>query len=220
MQPKANFLTRNQKDILRARHRHERDKRLCDRIKTILLLDDDTIKRYYKTYSESGKEALLNFNYTGKACQHSQDQLEQFKIYVKEETPTSAQQAVNFVKNHFGACYTPSAMVSLLHRLNFIYKKPKLIPGKVNEAAKELFSQELQKLEKELAQTDQLLYLDGVHPQHNSKPSYGWYEKGSKAVLLTNTGRKRIHIHGALDVKGLEVTTVSSDSIHAQTTIE
>jgi hypothetical protein len=39
MQPKAHFLTRNQKDILRARHRHERDKRLCDRIKTILLLD-------------------------------------------------------------------------------------------------------------------------------------------------------------------------------------
>jgi FixJ family two-component response regulator len=26
MQPKANFLTRNQKDILKARHRHERDK--------------------------------------------------------------------------------------------------------------------------------------------------------------------------------------------------
>jgi transposase len=48
----------------------------------------------------------------------------------------------------------PKAMVSLLHQLNFTYKKPKLIPGKENEAAKELFSQELQKLEKELAQTD------------------------------------------------------------------
>lgn len=63
MQLKANFLTRNQKDILKARHRHERDKRLCDRIKSILLLDegwtylqvahallldDDTIRRYYK----------------------------------------------------------------------------------------------------------------------------------------------------------------------------
>ncbi|WP_220017800.1 hypothetical protein [Candidatus Rhabdochlamydia oedothoracis] len=40
MQPEANFLTRNQKDILKARHRHERDKRLCDRIKSILLLDE------------------------------------------------------------------------------------------------------------------------------------------------------------------------------------
>ncbi|QYF48433.1 hypothetical protein RHABOEDO_000594 [Candidatus Rhabdochlamydia oedothoracis] len=40
MQPEANFLTRNQKDILKARHRHERDKRLRDRIKSILLLDE------------------------------------------------------------------------------------------------------------------------------------------------------------------------------------
>jgi len=53
MQPEANFLTRHQKDILKARHRHERDKRLCDRIKTILLLDKDTIRRYYKTIQGS-----------------------------------------------------------------------------------------------------------------------------------------------------------------------
>ncbi|MDR2539698.1 MAG: hypothetical protein LBC45_03745 [Chlamydiales bacterium] len=39
MQPETNILTRNQRDILKARHRHEPDKRLCDRIKTILLLD-------------------------------------------------------------------------------------------------------------------------------------------------------------------------------------
>ncbi|QYF49263.1 hypothetical protein RHABOEDO_001567 [Candidatus Rhabdochlamydia oedothoracis] len=73
MQPEANFITRNQKDILKARHRHERDKRLCDRIKSILLLDEgwtypqvahallldeDTIRRYYKTYLEGGKEAF------------------------------------------------------------------------------------------------------------------------------------------------------------------
>ncbi|PWU14538.1 MAG: hypothetical protein C5B45_04285 [Chlamydiae bacterium] len=38
-------------------------------------------------------------------------------------------------------------------------------------------------------------------------------------MLLTNTGRKRININGALDVKGLEVTTVFSDSINAQSTM-
>ncbi|MDR2539267.1 MAG: helix-turn-helix domain-containing protein [Chlamydiales bacterium] len=145
MQPKANLLTRNQKDILKARHRDERDKRLCDRIKTILLLDEgwtysqvayallldeETIRRYYKTYSEGGKEALLHLNYTGKACRLNQDQ------YVKEETPTSAQQTIHFVQTHFRASYIPSATISLLRQLNFTYKKPKLIPGKVNEEVK------------------------------------------------------------------------------------
>lgn len=71
MQPKRHFLTQNEKEILKARHRQERDKRLCDRIKSILLLDDgwsyaqvayalllddDTIRRYYKTYLEEGKK--------------------------------------------------------------------------------------------------------------------------------------------------------------------
>ena len=36
MQSKTNFLT---KDIFKARYRQKRDKRLCNRMKTILLLD-------------------------------------------------------------------------------------------------------------------------------------------------------------------------------------
>ncbi|MDR2539110.1 MAG: hypothetical protein LBC45_00550 [Chlamydiales bacterium] len=72
MQPKAHFLTPNQRDILKARHRHESNKRLCDRIKTILFLDkgwtyeaiaealpldEDTTRRCYKTNLEGRKEA-------------------------------------------------------------------------------------------------------------------------------------------------------------------
>jgi hypothetical protein len=45
-------------------------------------------------------------------------------------------------------------MVSLLHRLNVTYKKPKLIPGKVNEEAKKLFSQELQNKKNSHKQTN------------------------------------------------------------------
>ncbi|PWU13763.1 MAG: IS630 family transposase, partial [Chlamydiae bacterium] len=62
------------------------------------------------------------------------------------------------------------------------------------------------------------MYLDGVHPQHNSKPSYGWFEKKSKALLKANTVRQRINIHGALDANNLKVTTVIADSINAQST--
>ncbi|PWU15717.1 MAG: IS630 family transposase, partial [Chlamydiae bacterium] len=52
-----------------------------------------------------------------------------------------------------------------------------------------------------------------MHPQHNSKPSYGWFEKKSKALLKANTGRQR-----ALDANNLKVTTVIADSINAQST--
>ncbi len=72
-------------------------------------------------------------------------------------------------------------MISLLHRLNFVYKKPRLVPGKANADSQESFLKDLKMLEEQL--TDQLVYLDGVHPQHNSKPSYGWFKKGDKALL-------------------------------------
>ena len=230
MQSTSNFLTRNQKDILKARHRQERDKRLCDRIKSIvlldegwtypqvahaLLLDDDTIRRYHKTYLEGGKEALLNLNYTGKACRLNQNQLMQLRLYVKQETPSSAKKVMSFIKEHFAIKYTLSATISLLHRLNFVYKKPKLVPGKASAEKQESF---LKELEEQLSETDVLIYLDGVHPQHNSKPSYGWFEKKSKALLKANTGRQRININGALDANNLKVTTVIADSINAQST--
>lgn len=61
-------LAQKQREDLRARHKKERDKRVRDRIKAILayddglsyleisrilLLDDETIRRYIKDYSES-----------------------------------------------------------------------------------------------------------------------------------------------------------------------
>ncbi|MFI0478987.1 MAG: IS630 family transposase [Candidatus Rhabdochlamydia sp.] len=235
MQPKRHFLTQNEKEILKARHRQERDKRLCDRIKSILLLDDgwsyaqvayalllddDTIRRYYKTYLEEGKEALLNLNYTGKACKLNQAQLEQLKTYVSKTIPSSAKQVVSFIKEHFAKTYTLSSVISLLHRLNFAYKKPQLVPGKANAENQESFLKDLKMLEEQLSETDQLVYIDGVHPQHNSKPSYGWFEKGAKALLKANTGRQRININGALNANNLEVTTVTADSINAQSTID
>ena len=142
-----------------------------------------TIRRYYKTYLEGGKEALLNLNYTGKACKLNPEQLEQLKTYVSKTIPSSAKQVVNFIKEHFAKNYTPSSAISLLHRLNFAFKKPQLVPGKANAENQALFLQELNTLEMDLCESDEIIYIDGVHPQHNSKPSYGWFKKGAKALL-------------------------------------
>ena len=69
----------------------------CAQVAYALLLDEDTIRRHHKTYLEGGKEALLNLNYTGKACKLNQEQLGQLKIYVSKEIPSSTKQVVNFI---------------------------------------------------------------------------------------------------------------------------
>ena len=50
-----------------------------------------------------------------------------------------------------------------------------------------------------------MYFIDGVHPQHNSLPSYGWLPKGEETKLKSNAGRQRTNISGALDAETHEV---------------
>ena len=235
IQPKRQFLSKPERDSLVARHRHERDKRICDRIKAILfldngwsydkvaralLLDSGTIRRYYSIYIEDGKNALFNLNYSGKTSELSQDQFDQLKSYVEENMPSDSLQVANYVKENFGIEYSISAIISILHKLGFVYKKPKLIPGKADPKAQKEFLDELEKLESELDELDEVIYMDGVHPQHNSKPAYGWFKKGADTPLKANTGRQRININGALNANTLDVTINIDDAVNAQSTVE
>lgn len=235
MQPEPHFLSQPERNSLLALHRRERAKRISDRIKTVLFLDNgwsydriatallldiDTIKRYYQTYLDGGKEALLKLNYAGKPCELSANQQDQLSAHVKISAPKSSSEVVSFIKEHFMVDYTTSAVVALLHRLGFAYKKPKLVPGKANADQQELFLEELGKLEAELKPADQIIYMDGVHPQHNSKPAYGWFEKGVDTPLKANSGRQRVNINGALNVDDLSVTINVGTSVNAQSTIE
>ncbi len=233
-QLKPHFLSETERDALKASHRLERDKRICDRMKAILMLDkgrsyeqitedllleENTIKRYYSTYREKGKQALLKLDYCGKPSLLQREELEELQNYVEKQTPQNAAEAVAFVRERFEKEYTVSAMVALLHRLGFVYKKPKLVPGKADPEKQGQFLKELKQLEGELEEEDEILYMDGVHPQHNTKAAYGWLRKGDKQVLQANSGRERININGALNADDLEVMINISDSVNAQSTI-
>ena len=54
----------------------------CEAIAKVLLLDDDTIRTWYRLYEEDGIEGLTNFSYEGSACQLSGEQQEKLKAWV------------------------------------------------------------------------------------------------------------------------------------------
>ena len=236
MKSRSHFLSQDQRSHLMALQRQERNAKISDRIKAILLLDQgfsyeevatvlflnkETIARYEKTYlGEGGVEDLCRLNYCGKPCGLNKAQLEQVKSHVKKIHPQSTLPIVDFIQHSFGISYTQSGIVALLHRLGFSYKKPKQLPGKSNPFKQKQFIKDLEQLEKELESVDEIIYMDGVHPQHNSKPAYGWFAKGEEIPLRTNSGRERLNINGALNANSLEVTIVESDSVNAQSTLE
>ena len=229
------FLTASERNSLKAQHRANRDNRICDKIKAILLIDNgwsydkvatallldvSTIRKYYNIYLEGGTEALLTLHYSGRSPILNNDQLDDVKAYVKESIPSTATEVMDYIRGKFSVVYSESAVTLLLHRLGFAYKKPKLVPGKADPEKQQQFLSELEELKASLEDSDKILYMDGVHPQHNSKPAYGWMEKGQDVVLKSNTGRQRININGAVDPKSLEVSIQVDDAVNAQSTIK
>ena len=48
-----------------------------------------------------------------------------------------------------------------------------------------------------LKEDEVLLFLDGVHPQHNTKCSRAWIKIGEEKQIKSNSGRRRLNISGA-----------------------
>jgi transposase len=215
-------------------HRHTRNRRQADRIKTILLidqgweyrriaealfLDDSTLRSYIQQYETNGVAALLRDNFTGGRKQLSDSQIKTLKTELRATLYMTAADICRFVEREFQVAYTPEGIVKLLHSIGFTYKKTKRIPGKANAAKQEAFLAEVYEATKQqMKPGDQLYFADGVHPQHNVVASYGWIEKGAEREVRSNTGRERVNINGAINL-GHEVVMRTDDTINAQSTI-
>ena len=82
------------------------------------------------------------------------------------------------------------------------------------------FLQEYHQLKDQMNSNDELLFMDGAHPQHNPVSSYAWIMKGQEKEVPTNTGRKRININGAINIKNYNTIAREDERINAQSTIE
>ncbi len=83
--------------------------------------------------------------------------------------------------------FTVIGITKLLHRLGFAYKKPKIIPGKVDRVKQEAFLKTYWETKASLGVKDRMYFLDSTHPQHNTQPSYGWILKGKTNDKLVKT---------------------------------
>ncbi len=59
--------------------------------------------------------------------------------------------------------------------------------------------------------------MDGAHPQHNTIAAYGWIKKGQDKAVKTNSGRQRLNINGALDIKTCKATVTFEETLNALT---
>jgi len=216
-------------------HRRAENKRDADRIKAvyllangyekeevaeILMLDEDTINNYKKRYLEGGIKKLLKYGYVGRSSYLREEQTKELIEHLEGTTYLTVEAIIDYVEKKYNVIYSESGMTQLLHRISFVYKKAKIVPGKADAEKQKAYLEEYKNMLKNKDKADPHYFLDGVHPQHNTMPAYGWVKKGKEKQIKANTGRKRININGALDAERLEVVARTDETINAQSTIE
>jgi transposase len=227
-------LTQDELSSLKRAHRASKKKRDADRIKAIillgtgwtirevaevLLLDDETIRNYLKRYKTGELNALLNDNYKGYSGKLCGLEIFQLDEHLNENTYLSTKEVVSYVAKRFQVDFSVSGMTGWLHRWGYVYKKPKLVPGKADAKAQEEFISSYRELKNTKGATDPIYFMDGTHPQHNSVVAYGWIKKGATKELKSNTGRRRLNINGAIDIENTSISVDYGVSINAQSTI-
>lgn len=228
------WLTADQVRELREAHRAERNRHAAYKINAVillgtgwklkavreaLLLDDETLRSYIEKYRSGGIAELVKTNYQGRACHLSDSQQTKLCEELESKIYLTTHAVIEYVRESFGVEYTPSGMRDLLHRLGYEFKKPKLVPGTPDREAQEIFVEQYERFMEEKPEDEDVLFIDAVHPEHNTMAAYGWIKRGQKRQLQTNSGRQRLNLHGAINAETLDVTVIESKTVDAESTI-
>jgi transposase len=230
------FLSDSQVKELRTAHRVVANKRIADWIKSILmvnngyeydeirsvlLLDESTVRRAIKRFQEDGVDGLLEKRYSGGISSLTTVQEAQLKRFLSKNTQRTTTAIKEHILTVYRVSFTLSGVTKLLHRLGFSYKKPKLIPGKINLKKQQQFIKKYHHIKSTLKSQDHIYFGDATHPEHNTQANYGWILKGktNDKYLKSNTGRQRLNLNGVVDVAHQKAIVLSEDTINAQSVI-
>lgn len=227
-----NFLSEEEKVQLKTQHKKERDKRVCDRIKAVLLSDegwtpqqtakvllisDQAVRNHIEDYKSLRK---LQPKSGGSIEKLSKEQSEQLEAHLQKHTYLYVKDMMTYIKVEFGVTYTVPGIRNWLQRHGFSYKKPSVVPGKANKEQQEKWLKEYEELRENLPMEETICFIDGVHPTHNVQPAYGWIKKGVRKEILANTGRARLNLSGAIDVTNHNILIQEDQTLNAESTIQ
>lgn len=225
------FLTHDERTTLIMQHRQERDRRIADRIKTILLaddgmlyvdiarvlfLDDQSISRFVLEYKDRQKLKPEN---GGSVSKLTEEQTALLCEHLGETLYTKTKDICGYVFETFGVSYTVAGLTHWLHDHDFSYKKPKGIPAKADPVKQAIFCKAYEDFMNSTPDNEPIVFMDGVHPTMTTKLSYGWIKKGQDHEIPTTGNRTRLNILGAINLQLMQTTTSHFETINGQAVI-
>lgn len=226
------FLSPEQREALLKRHRAEKDGKVRDRIKCVLLsdkgwtyraisealfLDQETISTHVFEFKQ--KEKLRN-NSGGSQSKLSAEQEASLTQHIESELYLESVVIRVYVKKTYGVNFSRSGMIAWLHQHDFSYKKPNRVPAKADKAKQEAFVDSYDRLKSQLGEKDVILFGDGVHPSMETKVSSGWIRTGQHKAIKTTASRTRVNILGALQLDGMNLITNNYQTINSDSVVD
>ena len=226
------FLTDEKRQVLKSMHRAERDKRVCDRIKAVLLsddgwtyrdiakallLDEETVSQQVAEFQASEKLKPQN---GGSASHLSAAQTEAVITHLERQTYTKVKDICAFVLEYHGVAYTVQGMTDWLHAHAFSYKQPKEVPAKADPQKQAEFLEAYEDLKANTPENEPILFMDAVHPTMATKVTCGWIRTGKDKTIETTASRTRVNIIGAMCLATLRVLHQAFETINGESIMD
>lgn len=192
----------------------------CAKVAGALLVDDDTVRIWHAMFLTDGFEGLSAFEAGGSACLISAEQQAALKDWVTTTLPRSTRHVGAWIEAQFDLSYeSRSGLSALLQRLGFAFRKPEVIPRKLDEAQQKAFIKSYAELLNALPSDEAVLFADAVHPTHAAKSAGCWAPASETLAIEQTSGRQRINIHGAIDLETGQTRMIEVLTVDAASTI-
>ena len=192
----------------------------CTEVATVLYIDDDTVRNWHKQYLEGGWDFVVVNNWQGGLSRMTAEQEAGLSLWLEGRFCRSASEIQAHISDEFSLDYSRSGCVRLLGRLGFEYRKPKAVPRVADPEIQAAFIAAYESLLNGLEADEAVYFADAVHPEHQSKPAFGWVRRGSKPAIKTTAGRGRVNIHGALNLENFDAPFVEPDTVDGASAVQ
>jgi len=220
-------LTAEQKESLEKRHRIERDGRVRDRIKAVLLksevwtnvaiaqalrIHEDTVADHLSEWLQEQKLKPTN---GGSESKLKRAQTKALEHHIENTLYTRAIDICAYVFKVTGVRYTVSGMTKWLRKHHFTYKHPKIVPAKADAEKQDKFIEQYLLLREQTPINEPILFMDAVHPTMATKVNHGWIRKGQDKLIAQTASRTRVNIIGAIELGPMDVHSNSVETVNA-----
>ena len=179
-----------------------------------LFLDDDTVRGWYKQYQTGGWDLVSSDDWQGGQSRMTAAQEATLIAWLEGRVCRSVAEVRAYILAEFGIHYAHSGCVKLMARLGFEYRKPRAVPRVADPEDQAAFIAFYAQLIKYLQPDEAVYFADAVHPEHQSKPAFGWFKKGSNPAVNTTSGRGRVNVHAALNLENFDTPFVAPDTVN------